>query len=73
MIMIAGSWKTSSTFAKELLVPIVSPTSGRDVLARCAVLKYPRYLSFPTQMGLCLPGVITFFEFSSASTKPIDI
>ena len=36
-IIEAGSWRSSSTFAKKYLVPIVSPSSGRAILARCRV------------------------------------
>ena len=36
-IIEAGSWRSSSTFAKKYLVPIVTPSSGRDILARCRI------------------------------------
>ena len=36
-IIEAGSWRSTSTFAKKYLVPIVSPSSGRAILARCRI------------------------------------
>ena len=36
-IMEAGSWRSTSTFAKRYLVPVVTPSSGRAVLARCRI------------------------------------
>ena len=36
-IMEAGSWRSTSTFAKKYLVPVVVPSSGRAILARCMI------------------------------------
>ena len=36
-IIDAGSWRSSSTFAKKYLVPLISPSSGRAILARCRI------------------------------------
>ena len=37
MIMEAGSWRSISTFANKYLVPVVAPSSGRAILARCRI------------------------------------
>ena len=36
-IMEAGSWRSTSTFARKYLVPIVSPSFGQAILARCRI------------------------------------
>ena len=36
-IVDAGSWRSSSTFARKYLVPCISPSSGRAILARCRI------------------------------------
>ena len=36
-IIEAGSWRFTSTFARKCLVPIVTPSSGRAILARCRI------------------------------------
>ena len=36
-IVDAGSWRSSSTFARKYLVPCIAPSSGRAILARCRI------------------------------------